>query len=153
MTVSQKSTSGYKELESSWHSIAQDAQKQHHLVFFPEPSLVLSLSSSGFTNTFIAIWVITPGPATVRDTGSNLTACHQRCVHCYHDNSFLVSLILFEQVLPDLELAEKITPAHSQVVSLAEEMNINPAAALLEKFRRDGGDDTELVLKEEEAKK
>ena len=60
--------------------------------------------------------------------------------------------------MPDLELAETITPA--QVVSLAKEMGINPVAALLEKFRRDGGDDTELIqalqameLKEEEAKK
>ena len=60
-------------------------------------------------------------------------------------------------MLPDMELAEAITPA--QVLSLAEEMDVNPAVAIIEKFRREGGDDTELaqairaVKLKEEAKK
>ena len=60
-------------------------------------------------------------------------------------------------MLPDMELAETITPA--QVLSLAEEVDVNPAVAIIEKFRRKGGDDTELaqairaVKLKEEAKK
>ena len=59
--------------------------------------------------------------------------------------------------MPDLELAETIPFA--QLISLAEEMDVNPAVAILEKFRRNGGDDTELaqalraVKLKEEAKK
>ena len=46
-------------------------------------------------------------------------------------------------MLPDQELARTTSPAIA--VSLAEELEINPAAAILQLFRKSGGDDTELA--------
>ena len=58
-------------------------------------------------------------------------------------------------MIPDQELARTISPA--MAFSLAQELEVSLAAAVLQLFRKNGGDDTELAqafsaLKRKEAK-